>query len=65
MTYLREVLFHPFAFWQALTRSFEAKPNKPRKQKTPRHHQDVAPQESRKYRLERGCSNYRSIHFPR
>ena len=61
---LQRVLSLPFPF----LRSRVKKANEPlREQKPQRRHPVIAekPDYSWKFRLEKGCANYRSIHFPR
>jgi len=64
MTSLQRVLFLPFSLLSVFTRQKETRP-KERKQSSISSQPFVRPQESRRFRLERECSNYRSIHFPR
>jgi len=64
MIRLQRILFLPSSFWGVITRKKEARP-KPVPRSQPPSESIEKPKESRRYRLERECSNYRSIHFPR
>lgn len=64
MTTIQRVLSIPFPFLRSRVR--EDGPRKPSTRAEEQHRSMAAePRYSRKFRLERECARYRSIHFPR
>ena len=64
MNYLQRVLFLPLALLRGRPKKAAMQMQGPKADKRP---QPIAegPHYSRRFRLEKECSNYRSIHFPR
>jgi len=64
MTTLQRVLSIPFSLFRPRARQSERKTLDQKASKT-QFHIAAPPRESKRFRLERGCERYRSIHFPR
>jgi len=64
MTSFQRVLSIPFSLLRPRARKSERKTRDQKASKT-QFHIAAPPQESKKFRLERECERYRSIHFPR
>jgi hypothetical protein len=64
MSYLQRVLFLPLFLFRSRAKKAAMQVREPKAEKRP---QPIAeePHYSRRFRLEKECSNYRSIHFPR
>jgi|GEM_PF-4759693 len=64
MASIQQVLFHPFAFLRVLSKENVEVPQK-RRRKERQLRLSEGPHYSDRFRFEKECSNYRSIHFPR
>ena len=63
MVSIHKVLVFPFSLRAIFSRRNREQPKRQRSEQPQASF--AQPKESRRFRLERECSNYRSIHFPR